>query len=450
MTNANKLLTILLMTAVISIVLNACDKTVSFPAVDVIEIELTNPGDTNFVINQGNNIPFTVKLNKFNPNVTISLEVINGKIDGKTSIKNIPLPDSETPEIEKTVIPDNVSGECIITASIDGSEYQAKKTIDLVKPSTDDILNITFNQTTLNINTSEEVNFEVFLNKDYPERKVNIIYAGGKVDGLNSPVNNVEINTTDGLWQGTFKVDSNMSEGVYPFSVETVDGEYTKQVSLILSKSDASDVLNLSVQTVGPYLADNSSSVNIVATVTDHTASMITFTINKGTFSDGSQTKSVAIVGGIANISLIPSQTPEEHIISATLTNPAYNTSVSITTDRAYPESANLTTSSWSLDSSAISLSNAITFNYQLGRNTGKVSTGHLVTAEAFQMNGGTKVNFGTFYNAPLFTDANEKVSSSYFASPGLDPNLPLIIVFNTDTHSGTLSDTLNIDILSQ
>lgn len=424
----------------------SCQKDTSVPGEDIIKVALVNEEeDDTLRLNLNQEAELLITLENSFPTARIDLTVEGGTIDGKTSLTNL------TPQgvqLLKTFVPDNQVGKAFITASITNSNYSNTLEIVILNEVPEKIFTSDFPGSTLSINISEEMNFSVLLNPEFTERTVKFTFGGGIIKGNNGPITSeFEVNDIDGIWYGTIVADSSLNEGNYPIVFTIGEDLYTHQTNFWLYKEDVSNVLTLSVTTVGPVLADELSTFNVEATINNHNAQEITFNSSSGKFSNGTSSITLPISGGTVNTNITTTQSVSTHNITAELVNPGYSESVTFTTSASLPETLELVPSAWNIDSNAVNSSSAISFTAYLNRINGKVSTDLNVSAEAFQLLNGTKTNFGTFVSIPITSTISETATSDFYGSTGMYPDSTLFVVFTTQGVSGVLSDTVSLNV---
>jgi hypothetical protein len=303
------------------------------------------------------------------------------------------------------------------------------------------IIIVTSDEDTLDFNTNETAEIKIELMQHNPNARVDIKVTGGKIDGQTE-------------WKNVIPENLKIVKTVVPDGVgkctvtATISGtQYYASKTIVVENAPGNGVLSL--QASPPVPADNLSFFTVTADISNTTATHITFNTSRGQFENGLQTITRAITSSQVSEQVTVSQSALLHIISCTLVGTSYTDEVYFTPVSALAETLNLSTSSWTIDSTDLSSADAFSLTAQLGRSQGKVTIGRLVEAEAYQVQSGVQVNFGSFTGQPLRTDADEKVTTTYFASPGLDPDLPLYIVLKTQGESGVVSDTITIDVLA-
>ncbi len=322
--------------------------------------------------------------------------------------------------------------------------FSCQKEIDSSELS---LISIHSDKTSITIGSEERATITVVLTDYKPGTIIDLTFQGGTINGQSSTAkfslfnDSLELEYLPGTTAGTFYITA------------PINGtEHTSVVEIQLLSSDpllpVDSVLNLNLGQTGTFYADGISTVDVIATVTGHEATALTFTTTKGTFSNGNTSIVVPIYSGQAMTSLTLSSESVAHVVTANLTTPNYAKSITINTAPSLPESIVLTANSSVVDSSAVSESQTnIKFTAFLNKALGKVSIGQSVNAVAYQMPGGVQTFYGSFYDHPLESDLNEKVTCHFFTSPGLNKNLPLFIVFSTNGVSGIVSDTLVLSV---
>lgn len=321
-------------------------------------------------------------------------------------------------------------------------------------PVPSDIISISLDQDTLNYGNAETTVLKVILSQYKADTKVKITITGGTIDNTNSaeyPVTAYQSSSDPSKYLGIVEriLVPNSTIGNYTITAELVGSIYSAKKHYTIVNSPVSNVLTLQLVNSASIQADNNSIYTLEATLQNHQAAEITLTTNQGKFvENGQQEIIVPVIGGFASADVYIGQEVTTYYLTASVANPAYTKSISFIPQQSLPDFIYLTSNSFVIDSSAVSeASSTLNFTAHLSKNSGKVSVNYPLSAEAFQLPSGIKTTYGTFYNYPFLSNQSETVLVNYFASPGLDKNLPLYVVFSANGTSGIISDTVVLDV---